>query len=158
MFRFGNHDVTVLETPGHTSGHIAYWVPSAGLAFVGDTLFAMGCGRLFEGTPADMWASLSKIAALPPETQLFCGHEYTLSNARFAVTVDPDNAELAARLSQVESLRAADKPTVPTTVALERATNPFVRAGLPSVAAAVGMTGEAPEKVLAVVRARKDAF
>ncbi len=157
-FRFGNHDVTVLETPGHTSGHIAYWIASAGLAFVGDTLFTMGCGRLFEGTPADMWASLSKIAALPPETQLFCGHEYTLSNARFAVTVDPDNAELAARLSEVESLRAADKPTVPTTVALERATNPFVRAGLPSVAAAVGMAGEAPEKVLAVVRARKDAF
>ncbi|MCC0016774.1 MAG: hydroxyacylglutathione hydrolase [Rhodobiaceae bacterium] len=155
---FGGERVMVFETPGHTSGHVTYWMPESGLVFAGDTLFAMGCGRLFEGTPADMWASLSKIAALPPQTKVFCGHEYTLSNARFAVTADPTNAALKARLAEVEKKTAAGIPTVPTTVGEELATNPFVRANTPEVAAAMGMPGASPEKVLAEVRARKDSF
>lgn len=155
---FGGQEVTVLETPGHTSGHVTFWMAQAGLAFAGDTMFTLGCGRLFEGTPADMWSSLSKIAALPPQTQVFSGHEYTLSNARFAVTADPDNAALKARLAEIERKTAAGEPTVPTTVGEELATNPFVRANTPEVAAAMGMSGASPEAVLGEVRARKDRF
>ena len=118
----------VLEVPAHTAGHIAYHLPEAGLIFVGDTLFAMGCGRLFEGTAEQMYSNLQRLAALPPETEVYCAHEYTLSNARFAVTVEPDNADLATRAAAVESARAAGDATVPTTIALERATNPFIRA------------------------------
>ena len=119
----------VIETPGHTAGHIAFHLPSEAVAFTGDTLFAMGCGRLFEGTPADMHASLRKLVALPDDTAVYCGHEYTLSNARFAHSVEPDNAAIADRLRAVEAMRAANEATVPTTIAAERATNPFLRAG-----------------------------
>ena len=119
----------VLEVPAHTAGHIAYHIPEAGLIFVGDTLFAMGCGRLFEGTPAQMHANMQRLAKLPPDTLVYCAHEYTLANGRFAVTVEPDNDALAERMAEVEALRDRDQPTVPTTIALELATNPFMRAG-----------------------------
>lgn len=115
----------VFDTPGHTSGHIIYHFAEDNAAFVGDTIFAMGCGRLFEGTPAQMWASLSKIAVLPPETKLYCAHEYTQANAAFALSVDPDNEALKNRAKIVDALRAVGTPTVPTTVAEELATNPF---------------------------------
>ena len=124
----GEHRGAVIAVPGHTAGHIAFHFADAGLAFTGDTLFAMGCGRLFEGTPADMFASLGKLATLPDETQVFCGHEYTQSNGRFALSVEPDNAAIAERMRHVDGLRARGEPTVPTTIGEERATNPFLRA------------------------------
>ena len=124
----GGHVGEVWEVPGHTLGHIAYIFRSAGIAFVGDTLFAMGCGRLFEGTPDQMFASLTRLAALPGETLAYCAHEYTLANAKFAAHAEPDNAATADRLAEVERLRASGQTTVPTTIALERATNPFIRA------------------------------
>jgi hydroxyacylglutathione hydrolase len=122
---------TVFEVPAHTAGHIAFHLPEEGLVFVGDTLFAMGCGRLFEGNADQMHANLQRLAQLPPETEVYCAHEYTLSNGRFAVTVEPDNREIAARLAEVEAARAAGEATVPTTIARERATNPFMRASSP---------------------------
>ncbi|WP_420141639.1 hydroxyacylglutathione hydrolase [Sphingomonas sp.] len=124
----GGFAARVMAVPAHTAGHIAYHLPDAGMAFVGDTLFAMGCGRLFEGTAAQMWDNLQRLAALPPETQVYCAHEYTASNARFARTVEPDNADLARRADDVAAARARGEATVPTTIALERATNPFMRA------------------------------
>ena len=124
----GGHVGEVWEVPGHTLGHIAYIFRSAGIAFVGDTLFAMGCGRLFEGTPDQMFASLTRLAALPGETLAYCAHEYTLANAKFAAHAEPGNAATADRLAEVERLRASGQMTVPTTIALERATNPFIRA------------------------------
>ena len=125
----GPIEARVLEVPAHTAGHIAYHLPSEAVIFVGDTLFAMGCGRLFEGSAGQMHANLQRLAALPPETKAYCAHEYTLSNGRFAVTVEPDNSELARRMTEVEAARAAGEATVPTTIALELATNPFMRAG-----------------------------
>ena len=125
---FGGHEVQVFDTPGHTTSHIIFYVPSAKAAFVGDTIFVLGCGRLFEGTPAQMYDSLQMIADLPADTRLYCAHEYTLSNAKFAVTVEPDNRDLKEYIKTAEALREAGKPTVPTTVAMERKTNPFVRA------------------------------
>lgn len=125
----GAHEVQVFHTPGHTDEHIIYYVPAAKAAFVGDTIFAMGCGRLFEGTPAQMHASLSKIMALPDDTQLYCAHEYTLSNAKFAAHVEPENAALMAAISAAKAKREKGLPTVPTNVALERAVNPFITAG-----------------------------
>ena len=142
--RIGAHSGRVIEIPGHTLGHIALVFDEARIAFVGDTLFAMGCGRLFEGTPEQMFESLSKLAALDPDTALYCGHEYTLANARFAAHAEPGNADIAARLDAVERLRAAGTITLPTTVAEERATNPFVRA--------------ADAAHLARLRAEKDSF
>lgn len=120
--------VDVLAVPGHTAGHIAFHLPDQGLAFVGDTLFALGCGRPFEGPPAQLFESVQRLAALPPETLVYCAHEYTAANARFALSVDPDNAALTGRAAGIEATRARGEPTIPTTVALERATNPFVRA------------------------------
>jgi hydroxyacylglutathione hydrolase len=120
----------VLNVGGHTLGHIAYVFDTDKVAFVGDALFSMGCGRLFEGTPEQMWASLSKIAALPRETTLYCAHEYTEANAKFAIYYDPTNRELQARMAEVKSLRAANRPTVPMTLDLELKTNPFLRAPL----------------------------
>jgi hydroxyacylglutathione hydrolase len=125
----GPLEAEVMEVPAHTAGHIAYHLPTEQSAFVGDTLFAMGCGRLFEGTAAQMHSNLERLGALPAETQIYCAHEYTLSNGRFALTVEPDNAALAARMAEVELAREAGRPTVPTTIALERDTNPFMRAG-----------------------------
>jgi hydroxyacylglutathione hydrolase len=124
----GAVEAQVLEVPAHTAGHIAYHLAPEQVAFVGDTLFAMGCGRLFEGTAEQMHSNLQRLAALPPETAVYCAHEYTLSNARFAVTVEPDNEALLLRFRQVEAARSAGDATVPTTIALERATNPFMRA------------------------------
>jgi hydroxyacylglutathione hydrolase len=124
----GGVEAEVIEVPAHTAGHIAFHLPSEATVFVGDTLFAMGCGRLFEGTAEQMHSNLQRLAALAPGTRVYCAHEYTLSNARFAVTVEPDNRALAARLGEVEAARAAGEATVPTTIALERATNPFMRA------------------------------
>ena len=126
--RLGEHGARVIATPGHTAGHVSFHFPDDGLAFTGDTLFAMGCGRLFEGTPDDMFASLARFADLPDETIICCGHEYTQSNGRYALVAEPDNPAIHSRMNDVERLRAAGEPTVPTTMALERATNPFLRA------------------------------
>ena len=126
--RIGDHIGEVWEVPGHTLGHIAYVFRDAGIAFVGDTLFAMGCGRLFEGTPAQMFDSLRRLASLPDDTLVYCAHEYTLANARFAAHVEPGTVAVTARLAAVEHARAAGEATVPTTIAQERATNPFLLA------------------------------
>jgi len=127
-FSFGGHEVQVFETPGHTIGHIIYYIPSAKAAFVGDTIFALGCGRLFEGTPQQMFDSMAIIAKLPDDTSLYCAHEYTLSNGRFALTVEPDNQALIDYMEEATAKRENDIPTVPTTVAAEKAANPFMRA------------------------------
>jgi hydroxyacylglutathione hydrolase len=124
----GEVEARVLDVPAHTAGHIAYHLPSEDLIFVGDTLFAMGCGRVFEGSAEQMHANLQRLATLPSDTQVYCAHEYTLSNARFAVTVEPDNQPLQRRLIQVEQARQAGEPTVPTTIGLEQETNVFMRA------------------------------
>ena len=145
----------VIETGGHTLGHIAYYDDADKVAFVGDTLFALGCGRLFEGKPDQMWASLSRLAALPDETRVYCAHEYTASNARFALSVDDDPA-LKARADQVFAARERGEATVPTTIGLEKATNPFLRA--PLLAARVGKAGAPDFEAFAAVRAAKDAF
>jgi hydroxyacylglutathione hydrolase len=126
--RIGSIEAQVLEVPAHTAGHIAYHLPGEDVIFVGDTLFAMGCGRLFEGTAEQMHDNLQRLSALPPQTSVYCAHEYTLSNARFAVTVEPDNSDVRERAARVEAARSAGEATVPTTIALERATNPFMRA------------------------------
>ncbi|WP_295492751.1 hydroxyacylglutathione hydrolase [Sphingorhabdus sp. EL138] len=128
VVQLGDVRAAVIDVPAHTAGHIAYYFATAQAAFVGDTLFAMGCGRLFEGTAAQMYDNMRKLEALGDDTAIYCAHEYTLSNARFAVTVEPDNADLAARLADVIALRERGVATVPTTIALERATNPFMRA------------------------------
>jgi hydroxyacylglutathione hydrolase len=127
--QIGKFAARVIEVPAHTAGHIAYYLPEAGIAFVGDTLFAMGCGRLFEGTAAQMWRNMERLAALPPETKIYCAHEYTQSNGRYARVAEPDNDAIAERMRDVDAARARGEPTVPTTIALERATNPFMRAG-----------------------------
>jgi hydroxyacylglutathione hydrolase len=126
--RIGAHAGRAIEIPGHTLGHVALIFEDDRIAFVGDTMFAMGCGRLFEGTPEQMYNSLQRIVDLPTDTALYCGHEYTLANAKFAAHVEPDNRDIAQRLAEIEALRAAGKITLPTTVAQERETNPFVRA------------------------------
>lgn len=126
--RLGDVEAEVIDVPAHTAGHIAYHLPAEQVAFVGDTLFAMGCGRLFEGTADQMFANMQRLAALPDETQVYCAHEYTLSNGRYALVAEPDNAAIAARMAAVEAARERGEPTVPTTIALERATNPFMRA------------------------------
>jgi hydroxyacylglutathione hydrolase len=157
-FRFGAATARVLAVPGHTSGHIAYHFAADGVLFVGDTLFALGCGRLFEGTAAQMWSSLQKLMALPDETVVYCAHEYTQANAAFALTVDPDNPDLLERAKRIEALRASGRPTVPTTIGLEKATNPFLRATSAEVQARVGLAGAPPVEVFAEVRRRKDRF
>lgn len=148
----------VLETPGHTAGHISYCFDADRLAFVGDTLFSIGCGRLLEGTPEMMWTSLLKLRALPDDTQFFCGHEYTASNIAYARTVEPSNVALQAREKEVAALRAAGKPTVPATIGAEKASNPFLRADLSEVAKGLGMAGQTPAAVFAKIRAGKDSF
>ncbi len=148
----------VLETPGHTLDHISYVFDADKIAFVGDTLFAVGCGRVIEGTPEQMWNSLLKLRALPADTKFFCGHEYTQANIKFARTIEPDNAALAARSKEVDALRAAGKPTIPATIGAEKETNCFLRADLPALAAAVGLAGHKPAEVFAEIRARKNKF
>ena len=152
----GGIGAKVIETPGHTAGHIVYWFEEDNLLFAGDTLFALGCGRVME-TPMDvMWESLLKLAKLPGETQVWCGHEYTQANAKFALTVDPDNGMLKDRAAEVDALRAAGKATLPTSIALELATNPFLRAEEPEIQARLGMTGAEPGAVFAELRERKN--
>ncbi len=148
----------VIDVSGHTLGHIAFHFPASAAAFTADSLMAMGCGRVFEGTHPQMWASLSKLAALPPETMIYSGHEYTAANARFAVTVDPGNPALTARVADIEAARASGTPTVPSKLADELATNPFLRATDPGIAAHLGLAGAPAEDVFSEIRTRKDAF
>jgi hydroxyacylglutathione hydrolase len=154
--RLGDHVAHVLAVGGHTLGHVAYDLPDADAAFVGDALFALGCGRMFEGTPAQFWASLSRLKTLPPATLVYCAHEYTASNARFAVHADPDNAALAAYAGEVTERRAQDLPTVPTPLARELATNPFLRADDPALQSRWG--GGDAVATFAALRAAKDSF
>ncbi len=156
--KFGRHSVQVLATPGHTSGHVAYFFPESRLLFCGDTLFSLGCGRLFEGTAEEMWKSLLRLRALPDDTQIFCGHEYTLANARFALAVDGENAALQARIVECQRLRNAARPTLPVTLAEEKATNPFLRADDPALQKALDLSGLPPAAVFASLRATKDHF
>ena len=151
----GETEFRVIETGGHTLGHIAYYDAADKIAFVGDTLFALGCGRLFEGTAEQMWTSLQRLAALPDDTTVYCAHEYTASNARFALSVDDDPA-LKARATEVFAMRERGEPTVPTSIGLEKATNPFLRA--PRLAERVGAGGEPDYKAFGAVRAAKDNF
>ncbi len=157
-FRLGNASATIFFIPGHTRGHMAFWFEESKALFCGDTLFTLGCGRLFEGTPQQMWTSLSKLRALPGETEVYCGHEYTESNARFALAIDPENAALKRRAAEVKAARAEGRPTVPASMEEERATNPFLRADDRRVGAAVGMAGAPPVEVFAELRRRKDNF
>lgn len=157
-FALGSHPVRVLEIPAHTRAHIAFVFEADGAAFTGDTLFAMGCGRLFEGTPAMMWESLSKLASLPGTTRIYCGHEYTLNNGRFAMTLEPQNGELRRRMAEVETLRAAGQPTIPSTIAVEKRTNPFLRPHSEEIRRALNMPDADDVAVFAEMRARKDRF
>jgi hydroxyacylglutathione hydrolase len=154
--RVGSLSAEVLETPGHTAGHISYFFPAEKLAFVGDTLFSIGCGRVIEGNAQMMWQSLLKLRALPDDTRIYCGHEYTQANIRFAKTIEPDNAALEARQRQVEKLRTAREPTIPSLLAEEKAANPFLRADLPELANAVGLPNQPAWKVFAEIRERKN--
>lgn len=158
VFEVLGTSVRVIDTPGHTVGHISFHMPEAGYAFTGDTLMAGGCGRLFEGTPAQMWDSLTRLAALPPETIIGSGHEYTQSNLRFALALEPDNAALISRIAAVDEARDRGEATVPSVLADELATNPFLRANLPSLKAAVGLSDAPDVDVFAEIRARKDKF
>ncbi len=144
VVKFGDATARVIDVPAHTAGHIAFHFPAEEIIFVGDTLFAMGCGRLFEGTAAQMFTNMQRLAALPADTRVYCAHEYTQSNGRYALVAEPDNLELAERMIQVDAMRARGEPTVPTTIGLERATNPFMRAS--------------SAEQLAERRAAKDAF
>lgn len=148
----------VIDTPGHTAGHISYHFPKEMLLFSGDTLFALGCGRPFERPAEVLWQSLLKLRELPPETKIYCGHEYTLSNAKFSVTVDPNNTQLKERLKQIEAMRAKGEPTVPSTMEEELHTNPFLRADNPDVQEAVGMKGEDSGAVFTKLRELKNTF
>lgn len=155
---FAGRDIEVIETPGHTAGHVSYHFPRDRLAFTADTLFALGCGRLFEGKPATMLASLKKLAALPLDTVIYCGHEYTQSNARFALSVDPTNSALKERAKEIDALRAEGRPTLPTRLDVEMATNPFLRWHDPVIRRNLGMEGASDEAVFAEIRKRKDVF
>lgn len=157
-FEFAGQPVNVIETPGHTAGHVCYHLPESKLLFSADTLFAMGCGRLFERPAADMWHSLQKLAVLPDETCVYFGHEYTLANARFALSVDPDNARLKARVAEVEETLKAGRFTIPTTMGLEKETNPFLRVGDPAIRRNLLMETRENEEVFAELRRRKDDF
>ena len=158
LYKFGDESAEVFFVPGHTRGHIAYWFKDSSALFCGDTMFSIGCGRLFEGTPQQMWTSLSRLRALPPETRIYCAHEYTESNVRFAVSIDPNNAALRAYEAEVKDKRARKIPTIPTTLKLERAANPFLRADAPDLQAAMAMVGRDPVDVFAEVRRQKDVF
>ncbi len=155
-FKFGNHEIRVLDTPGHTLGHISYWLPESRVAFVGDTMFAIGCGRVNEGTMEMMWNSLAKLMALPPDTIIYAGHEYTVSNAKFALTIEPENMALQARAKEVEALRAAGKPTLPTRLDLELATNPFLRPKSPEIIKRLNMAEAREWEVFGEIRERKN--
>lgn len=155
-------DLDVLDVPGHTKGHIAYFAPKQGWLFCGDTLFAGGCGRLFEGTPEQMVASLTKLAALPDETQIYCAHEYTLSNLRFAKEVEPDNLELKTRIEHEQAKRDRGQPTVPSTIGIEKSTNPFLRFREENIAnrliTAGRLSSKEPIAVFAALRQWKNSY
>jgi hydroxyacylglutathione hydrolase len=157
-FKLGALTAEIFETPGHTSGHISYWFPEAKALFCADTLFSLGCGRVFEGNFEQMWRSLSKFEGLPDDALVYCAHEYTQSNARFALTVDPDNPALKARAAEVDRQRAAGQPTVPTTLGAERAANPFLRPHDPAIRRHLGLTDASDAEVFAEIRKRKDRF
>lgn len=157
-FTLGGEEVQVLDVSGHTVGHIAFYLPASDTVFTADSLMALGCGRLFEGTPEQMWSSLGKLAALPGRTLVCSGHEYTQSNARFALTIEPGNAALQARCAEIDAAREKGTPTVPSLLQLEMDTNPFLRAGEASVKQALGMEGIADAAVFAEIRKRKDNF
>jgi hydroxyacylglutathione hydrolase len=154
----GGIEARVIETPGHTAGHISYFFPDDKIAFVGDTLFSIGCGRIIEGDARMMWDSLLKLRALPDETRIFCGHEYTAANIRFAKTIEPGNRALLAREREVADLLAGRKPTIPSTMGEEKAANPFLRADIPEVATSVSLAGEPAWQVFAEIRERKNRY
>jgi len=154
----GTLSANVIETPGHTLGHIAYWFHGEQVAFVGDTLFSVGCGRVIEGTPEQMWRSLVKLRDLPDSTEIYCGHEYTLANIKFARTIEPNNKALAARETQAKQQVSQDEATIPVTIGDEKKTNPFLRADIPDVAAGISMTGKPAAQVFAEIRERKNRF
>ena len=156
--KLGKLSANVIETPGHTLGHIAYWFHKNKIAFVGDTLFSIGCGRVIEGTPQQMWTSLLKLRDLPDDTQIYCGHEYTLSNIKFALTVDKDNPVLTAREAQARRQVDEGEPTIPVTIGDEKLANPFLRADVPDLASDIGMAGRPAAEVFAEIRARKNKF
>ncbi|MEM6741835.1 MAG: hydroxyacylglutathione hydrolase [Pseudomonadota bacterium] len=157
-FEFAGAEVHVMDASGHTMGHIAFYVPSVSAAFTADSLMAMGCGRLFEGDAPTMWATLSRLAALPPETLVCSGHEYTAANARFAETIDSANPALHTRIAEITAARAEGRPTVPSLLAEEIATNPFLRARAAEVKANLGMASASDTDTFAEIRKRKDAF
>jgi hydroxyacylglutathione hydrolase len=154
----GRHRARVFDVPGHTRGHIAYWFAGDQALFVGDTIFAAGCGRMFEGTPEQFWDSLAKLRALPDATEVYCAHEYTASNLRYAAHVLPDDAGIRDRQAEVTAQRARGEATVPSPLGLEKRTNPFLRCDDPVVAAAVGLPGASPSAVFGALRGQKDAF
>jgi hydroxyacylglutathione hydrolase len=151
-------EMQVMDVSGHTQGHVAFHFAASKLVFTADSLMALGCGRLFEGAPDQMFESLAKLAALPADTLVCSGHEYTLSNAKFAITIDPENAALISRIQQIEQARAAGQATVPSQLSLELSTNPFLRCTDPAVQATVGMIDAEPAAVFAEIRSRKDNF
>ncbi|NKB50738.1 MAG: hydroxyacylglutathione hydrolase [Rhizobiaceae bacterium] len=157
-FDIAGHRIEVIGTPGHTLGQIAYYLPDQGVVFCADALFALGCGRIFEGTPEMMFTALERLAALPAETLVYAGHEYTLANAKFALSVDPDNSQLADRAREIEVMRDNGKPTLPTTLELELQTNPFLRADDPAIRKFLGMESHSDLDVFTEIRARKDRF
>ena len=156
VFEFGGHKINVISTPGHTIAPSSYWIPDNNLLFSGDTLFAMGCGRLFEGTPEMMWNSLQKIMALPIETQIYCGHEYTLANGEFALSIEPGNADLVARVEEVREARRMRQPTVPSSLETELETNVFLRADSPEIRERLDMVDASDGDVFARIRELKD--
>jgi hydroxyacylglutathione hydrolase len=158
MIAVGGEPGNVIDVPGHTRGHIAFHFPDAGLAFTADSLMAAGCGRLFEGTPQEMWSSLQKLAALPPDTLVCSGHDYLAGNFRFALTLEPGNTALILRIEETERMRREGRLPMPSRLSEELATNPFLRASLPQMKAAVGMPGAADADVFAEIRRRKDRF
>lgn len=157
-FTLADERFVVMETPGHTVGHVCFHLPLSNRLLSGDTLFLMGCGRLFEGAPDQMWSSLTRLRSLPDETEIFCAHEYTEANARFAVALTPDDPATRARLEETRLRRADGSPTVPGTIGRERAENPFLRGDDPTIAAAIGAEGADPVAVFAEIRRRKDVF
>ena len=148
---------TIIGAPGHTLGHVIYWFRHENLLFAGDALFALGCGRLFEGTAEQMWGYLDRLRQLPDVTNVYCGHEYTLANARFAMTIEPGNAALVSRLEDIENLRRRGRPTIPSTIGLERQTNPFLRPDSAEIQANLNMEGAPLARIFAEIRRRKDA-
>ncbi|WP_298357212.1 hydroxyacylglutathione hydrolase [Rhodoblastus sp.] len=154
----GESDAQVWETPGHTLGHLAYYFPDDGAVVVGDTLFSLGCGRVMEGTMPMMHETLMRLASLPGETRVYCGHEYTQANARFAIVVDPENLLLRQRVAEVAALRARGAFTLPTTIARERQTNPFLRAADPQLQKAIGLDRAEPVEAFTILRERKNRF